>query len=160
MIVYEKGYLFDNLKERNILIPLVVNTYGRWDVTNNLSTPIGRYFTKAKNSYLKWSREKVDPKGELFFELGETQIVKCSSQKFPDLYVANMLSQQGIFFSEISIDTLNFERCLSTVNRFCEEKELIIKSTKENFGFGKWSKIEPLLEKYFGNIKCYLYDNK
>ena len=66
MIVYEKGYLFDNLKERNILIPLVVNTYGRWDVTNNLSTPIGRYFTKAKNSYLKWSREKVDPKGELF----------------------------------------------------------------------------------------------
>lgn len=160
MIVYEKGYLFDNLKERNILLPLVVNTYGRWDVTNNSSTPMGRYFTKAKNSYIKWSKEKVDPKGELFFELGETQIIKCSSQKFPDLYVANMLSQSGIYYSEVSnFETLNFERCLSTVNRFCEEKNLIIKSTKENFGFGKWEEISILLNRYL-NINCYIYDNK
>lgn len=161
MITYDNGYLFDNIKESNILIPLVVNTYGRWDVTNNLSTPIGRYFTKAKNSYNKWCKEKVDTKREIFFELGETQIVKCESQRFPDLYIANMLSQAGIFYSEVAnFSMMNFDRCLSTVVRFCEDNNLQIKTTKENFGFGKWEVINQSLERYFENVTCTIYANK
>lgn len=153
MIIYETTSLLDSVKKDNILIPIVVNTYGRWEINENSSIPLGNYFTKAKNSYLKWSREKWDTKREIPFDMGETQIVQCETDRFPTLYIANMVYQNGLFNPNLNIAA--FDRCVSSVMRFCDDNNLIIYATKQDFGPGEWKDKEEILNAYPNEIHIF-----
>lgn len=153
MIIFHTEKLFDSLKSNNILIPIVVNTYGRWEMAENSSIPLGNYFTKVKNSYELWSRAKWDKKRNIPFELGETQIIECENERFPKVHIANMLCQNGIFNS--AFDVASFDRCISSIMRFCEEKDLVIYATKNDFGPGDWNTKEDILSNYTTEIHIY-----
>lgn len=152
------------------IIPHIVNTEGAW----------GRGFVLAVSSrwsapeayYRHWHKLRrihgvmlQNPLPEMFvstsgdFVLGQVQIVQVAK----DLYVANMIAQEGIGKNKKGLAPIRYEalgKCLEKVNRYAESLEASIHMPRIGCSLagGSWSVVELWVKKALGRRDVTVYD--
>jgi O-acetyl-ADP-ribose deacetylase (regulator of RNase III) len=130
--------------EGNVVIAHVCNDLGRWG--KGFVIALSQRWPEAEQAYRRWYRQGGDPS----FALGEVQFV----QVCPTLWVANMISQQGLYPRK-GVPPIRYRavhRCLAQVAAFAQEHSARVQMPRIGCGLagGRWEEIEPLITETLG----------
>lgn len=155
MITYIKGDVTQPVEDGPQVLCHICNNRGGWGAGVVLA--ISKRWSLPEEKYRRWFKNRaqtlpltddLDPP----FLLGEVQFVQVEK----DLWVANMLAQDGYFKPgeepPVKLDAL--AQCLAQVNRFCESHQVNVIMPRIGCGLGgrNWeNEIEPLIQK---ELKC------
>lgn len=136
------------------IIAHICNDLGGWG--KGFVLAISKRWKAPETAYRFWHRNRAKNN----FALGEIDIVQV--EKY--IYVANMIAQKGMKTGSngvpIRYDAL--EKCLEKLAIQAKEMNASVHMPRIGCGLagGKWSKIEPIIEKTLlkQNIETYVYD--
>jgi hypothetical protein len=166
-IQYKIGNLFDDLPitpKSPIVICHIVNSIGVWG--GGFVIPLGNKWPITKQKYLAWERNGYDPERDIYFCLGESQII-CVE---PNTFVANMVAQDGLISANNPhpIHYVALAKCIDRVARMahrlrkCEtdKVEFICPAFGSLRAGGDWTIIEKLIQEswaYHGYFNINIY---
>jgi len=162
VITYLKGDATAPQGDGPKIIPHVVNTLGGWGAGFVLA--VSNRWPGPESAYRQWHREKAhkDVCGDdKRFVLGSVQVLQVK----PDIWVANMLAQQGMGRSGPKGPPLHYfslSKCLEWVALCALEKKATVHMPRIGTGLagGRWDIIEPLIsESLCGRgVGVFVYD--
>ena len=138
---------------KNIIVH-ICNNLGGWG--KGFVLAISKRWSEPEQAYREWYkyREEND------FALGLTQLVQVED----DLYVGNMIAQQGLKRVD-NIPPIRYEAvrtCLSAIAIEAKKLDASVHMPRIGCGLagGKWEEIEPILLETLSshNIEVYVYD--
>lgn len=159
MITYLKGDATVPQAKGPKIIAHIVNTLGVWGA--GFVIAVSRRWPEPEEAYRRWHRERSqkDSYGSRKeFSLGYNQVVQVK----PDIWVVNMIAQQGIGTGSkgppIRYDALAL--CLSDLDKIARTLKASIHLPRIGTGLagGKWDRIEPLITKLLDEHAVYVYD--
>jgi len=165
VITYIKGDAMVPQAAGPKLIVHICNDIGKWG--KGFVLAVSKRWPHARQLYLDWyNGKRVDnpTKGKIVLttgdcELGRVQLVEAIPY---DTFVVNMVAQKGVGTGSkgppIRYDAL--ERCLEATEMLAGWLHCTVHMPRIGTGLagGKWEKIEPLIEKAFGDRSVYIYD--
>ena len=165
MITYIKGDATNPMAKGPKIIAHISNDSGGWGLGFVLA--ISKRWARPEAMYRRWYHDR-DPVQETEpcqivmtsgrFGLGETQLVIVQ----PGLAVVNMIAQAGTKTGSkgppIRYDAL--DECLQKVNVYADSFKASIHAPRIGCGLagGKWSQVEPLIQKRLPYVDVFVYD--
>ena len=139
-INYVKGDATSPQAEGPKIIAHICNNIGGWG--KGFVLAISKRWPEPEKDYRLWHRKR----SENDFELGNIKIVQVSA----DIYVANMIGQQGIKRGSngVPIRYEAVESCLQQLAAEAQKLGASVHMPRIGCGLagGKWTKIEPLIQ--------------
>jgi len=146
-IKYLKGDATSPQAKGNKLICHVCNDLGGWG--KGFVLAISKRWPKPEKDYRDWHRHRA--KND--FSLGNVQFIEVSNF----IEIGNMIAQRGMKIRYQAVET-----CLSKVADRAIETHASVHMPRIGCGLagGKWSLIEPIIEKQLisRNVDVYIYD--
>ena len=154
-IQYKIGDATAPEEEGNKIIVLICNDIGAWG--KGFVLALSKRWKQPEKSYKEWFKSTDS------FELGAIQLVQVES----DIWVANLIGQHKIRKDEKGNPPIRYEAVFEGLNKVTKEAEKLKASVHMprigcGLAGGKWSQIEPLIEKTLikKEIKTVVYDFK
>lgn len=158
MIIYLVGDATDPQVEGTKIIAHVCNDIGGWGRGFVLS--LSQRWPASEKSYRSWYQMNgVMGRPELVpFRLGRMKLVRVAN----DVFVANMIAQHGIM-PEGDVPPIRYnalEDCLAELRLHAKDLKASIHMPRIGCGLagGKWSEIEPIINKTLDDVGVYVYD--
>ncbi|MDU1892957.1 MAG: macro domain-containing protein [Dysgonomonas sp.] len=137
------------------IIAHISNDIGGWG--KGFVLAISKRWPEPEKAFRQWHRERA--KND--FALGNIQIVQVETY----IYVANMLGQRGIKMGRSTGVPVRYDAIESCLEKLAKEAVRLGASVHMprigcGLAGGKWSEIEPLIEKTLleNDIEVYIYD--
>ena len=128
----------------------ICNDLGGWG--KGFVLAISKRWPEPEADYRQWHRTQNQ------FGLGEVKFIKVTE----DIYVSNMIAQEGINSKGSPIRYEAVEACLQKLAAEAKELNASIHMPRIGCGLagGNWDKIEPIIERtlLLENIDVYVYD--
>jgi len=135
----------------------ICNDIGAWGRGFVLS--LSKRWQKPEAVYRRWYQEQASLDGMYVpLQLGEIQFVRVE----PEIAVVNMIAQQGILVKDgvqpIRYDALT--NCFKNLTSSNAIRGASIHMPRIGCGLagGKWSEIEPIIERELSTFNVYVYD--
>jgi O-acetyl-ADP-ribose deacetylase (regulator of RNase III) len=138
------------------IIAHICNNIGGWG--KGFVLAISKRWPEPETDYRKWHREKAVND----FALGNIRMIQVKN----DTWVANMIGQQGIKTGSkgVPIRYNAVDDCLAKLADVAKQLNASVHMPRIGCGLagGKWSRIEPLIEKNLieNNVEVLVYDFK
>jgi O-acetyl-ADP-ribose deacetylase (regulator of RNase III) len=158
MITYLTGDATDPQTPGTKVIAHVCNDEGKWGRGFVLS--VSKRWSEPEADYREWSALTQPYDGPTQpFTLGQTRLVHC----YGDIYVANMIAQHGRYAKDDGTPPIRYgalEECLTELRRLAIWNHATVHMPRIGCGLagGKWSEIEPIIERTLPDIEVYIYD--
>lgn len=138
-IMYIKGDATSPIAPKNKVITHICNDIGGWG--KGFVLALSKKWKIAEEAYRQWYRSQEG------FSLGAVQFVKVAD----DIYVANMIGQQGIYKDSKGLPPIRYEavrQCLKEVALFATKHEASVHMPRIGCGLagGKWELIEEIIK--------------
>lgn len=138
-IMYIKGDATSPIAPKNKVITHICNDIGGWG--KGFVLALSKKWKIAEEAYRQWYRSQEG------FSLGAVQFVKVAD----DIYVANMIGQQGIYKDSKRLPPIRYEavrQCLKEVALFATKHEASVHMPRIGCGLagGKWELIEEIIK--------------
>ncbi|MEF8806202.1 MULTISPECIES: macro domain-containing protein [Bacteroides] len=138
-IMYIKGDATSPIAPNNKVITHICNDIGGWG--KGFVLALSKKWKIAEEAYRQWYRSQED------FSLGVVQFVKVAD----DIYVANMIGQQGIYKNNKGLPPIRYEavrQCLKEVALFATKHAASVHMPRIGCGLagGKWELIEEIIK--------------
>ncbi len=138
-IMYIKGDATSPFAPNNKVITHICNDIGGWG--KGFVLALSKKWKIAEEAYRQWYRSQEG------FSLGAVQFVKVAD----DIYVANMIGQQGIHKDSKRLPPIRYEavrQCLKEVALFATKHEASVHMPRIGCGLagGKWELIEEIIK--------------
>lgn len=164
MITYITGDATQPLGRGNKIVAHVCNDIGAWGRGFVLS--VARRWPEVEKSYRRWYQEQG---GDDFppMALGNTIFVPVAHEGNPPdqerTFVANMVAQHSILPKEDGMMPIRYGAlglCLDDVRMFALDQDASVHMPRIGCGLagGKWSEVEPIIERVMSDIEVYVYD--
>jgi len=137
------------------------NNVGAWGA--GFVVALSKQWMRPEIEYRKWHRERKQ-RGDNELPLGAMQLVPVES----DIYVANIIGQRGIRTAKGGVPPIRYEaiekgfRYIAQFATAHPERNVSVHAPRLGCGLAgaSWSKIEPLLDRYFvlHGIPVTIYD--
>ncbi len=136
------------------IIAHICNDIGGWG--KGFVLAISQKWKEPEKKYRQWYKDRTQND----FSLGNIQIIQVE----PDLYIANMIGQQGIK-TRSKIAPIRYEAVKSCLEKLATEAKTLNASVHMprigcGLAGGKWEQIEPLIQTTLlkAQIPTYVYD--
>lgn len=164
-ITYLKGDATSPQAKGTKLIVHICNNLGGWG--RGFVVAVSKRWERPEEMYRAWYNHRdpiydTDPDQIVMtsgrFLLGETQLVRVA----PGLAVVNMIAQSGYKTGSkgppIRYDAL--ETCLGRVNGYAGSFKASVHMPRIGCGLagGRWTEVEPLIQKTMPDVSVYVYD--
>jgi O-acetyl-ADP-ribose deacetylase (regulator of RNase III) len=149
-IVYRRGNLFENLPtDKSVLIAHVCNNKGGF----------GKGFVVSLSSFSPRPEEFYREK----YKEGRCQLGRVQFIKLNNVYVANMIAQNGYksSFNPVPLSYPHLKECLIKVAEFAKNNNANVYAPRFGAGLagGKWEEIEKIIEEVFLNsVEVNIFD--
>ena len=111
---------------------------------------LSRRWPEPEAEYRKWAKQDS-------FKLGAVQYVRVA----PDLYVANMIAQEGYGGDgKPPIRYPALRQCLASLERQASRHKASVHMPRIGCGLagGSWDEVEKLIQEKLGNLQVFVYD--
>jgi O-acetyl-ADP-ribose deacetylase (regulator of RNase III) len=138
------------------IISHVCNDIGGWG--RGFVLAVSKDHPAAESAYRSWYQRNPEWEEISAFRLGAVQFVPSK----PDIWVANMISQLGIFprngLQPIRYDALH--KCLKTVAQTALDNDATVHMPRIGCGLagGNWENVEKVIEETMVGVNVFVYD--
>ena len=138
-IIYIKGDATSPISPGNKIITHICNDIGGWG--KGFVLALSKKWKVTEEAYRQWYKSQEE------FSLGDVQFVHVAD----DIYVANMIGQQGIYKNTNGLPPIRYEavrQSLKKVALFAMEQKASIHMPRIGCGLagGKWEVIEQIIK--------------
>jgi O-acetyl-ADP-ribose deacetylase (regulator of RNase III) len=160
MITYLKGDAtapVDPNRSGFRVIAHIANSSGGWG--RGFVVALSKRWPQPEASYRAWAKEaRLRGSEQELFALGHIQIVKVE----PTLWVANMIAQEG--YGADGRPPVRYDALETCLTRLAQDVSYMVEPTIHmprigcSLGGGRWSEVEPIINKCLESIPVYVYD--
>jgi len=176
VIHYVQGDATEPKVPGNKVIAHVCNDIGGWGRGFVLS--LSKKWKEPEQAYRRWAQEGAemlllpgysDVKMGVELKLNEVMFVPVAHVGYPPnfkeiTYVANMIAQHGVMANDEGVPPIRYgalETCLKHVKLFVDHlggASVHMPRVGCGLAGGKWSEIEPIIERALPEVEVYVYD--